>query len=193
MGGPLAAIKGGNCRRRLVGQPQWPLLWPTIRSCGLEPISNVALGDEQATIRLGQAVGRACLCGDVIALFGAMGCGKTVLARAIIQTLTSTAVEVPSPTFTLVQAYGPVARLGCMVHHFDLFRIESPGEALELGIDDIVYEDIAIIEWPDRLGPLLPKQRLDIHLATTSNPGERQAVVCGSGDWRQRLREVGLA
>src|SRR5690606_13712466 len=87
------------------------------------------------------------------ALHGDLGTGKSTLARSLIRALAADAgLEVPSPTFTLVQAYD--ARVP--VHHFDLYRLSSPEERDELGLEDAVEEGVALVEWPERAGGQLP-------------------------------------
>ncbi len=103
--------------------------------------------------------------GDVVALFGDLGAGKTSFARGLIAEFAREAgeasPEVPSPTFTLVQTYEfPRAA----IWHFDLYRIERPEDAYELGIEEALTEGIALIEWPERLGALLPESRVEVHL-----------------------------
>jgi tRNA threonylcarbamoyladenosine biosynthesis protein TsaE len=104
--------------------------------------------------------------GDVVALVGDLGAGKTSFARALIAAFAAEAgqppPEVPSPTFTLVQIYEfPRATLW----HFDLYRIERPDDALELGIEEALVDGISLIEWPERLGPLIPARRIELRLA----------------------------
>jgi tRNA threonylcarbamoyladenosine biosynthesis protein TsaE len=93
--------------------------------------------------------------------------------------------EVPSPTFTLVQTY---ALAPAPVWHFDLYRLEAPEQAWELGVEDAFESGISLIEWPERLGALLPDERLDIHLdfAGGTETG-RIARLAGHGGWRRRL------
>ncbi len=109
---------------------------------------------------------RALRPGDVVALAGDLGAGKTTFARALIAAFAAEAgqpaPEVPSPTFTLVQTY-EFAR--ATIWHFDLYRIERPDDALELGIEEAFAGGIALIEWPERLGPLLPARRIEVRLA----------------------------
>ncbi|MCC6597900.1 MAG: tRNA (adenosine(37)-N6)-threonylcarbamoyltransferase complex ATPase subunit type 1 TsaE [Alphaproteobacteria bacterium] len=89
--------------------------------------------------------------GDVIFLRGNLGAGKSVFARALIRTLMdSPLLEVPSPTFTLVQTYETAL---LQVYHYDLYRIEDPDEIFELGWEDCLREGVTIVEWPERLGP----------------------------------------
>ena len=125
--------------------------------------------DEAATHRFGAALARVLRPGDALCLHGGLGTGKTTLARAVIRTLTRPEEEVPSPTFTLVQAYDG---RDFALAHFDLYRLESAGEADELGLDEALDVGAAIIEWPERLGVNLPPDRLDVELAI-ENDGRR--------------------
>jgi len=129
--------------------------------------------------------------GDILALWGTLGAGKTAFARALIQAMGRLATperlltEVPSPTFTLVQQYETGnLRLGPegLVSHFDLYRLSDPEEAWEIGIEDAFAQGLSLIEWPDRLQNLLPKERLDI---TLSFPETETDGVMPSEDRRQ--------
>jgi tRNA threonylcarbamoyladenosine biosynthesis protein TsaE len=156
------------------------------------PRLTVRLADRAATERLGGRLADLARPGDVIALAGELGAGKTTLARGVIHALARrfgrTEEEVPSPTFTLVQSYDfPVAT----VHHFDLYRIARPEEAVELGIDEAFAAGISLIEWPERLGPLLPADRLDIELRADGARRSRLAAIRGRGSWEARAK--GLA
>jgi tRNA threonylcarbamoyladenosine biosynthesis protein TsaE len=122
--------------------------------------------------------------GDVVALSGGLGAGKTTLARGIIAGL-GHAGEVPSPTFTIVETYAPPDVRMPLVHA-DFYRLERPGEADELGLDD--YRDGAalIAEWPERVGgfagePGCLAVALEIHGAG------RRAIVEPGADWLGRL------
>ena len=144
------------------------------------------LADEAATRDLGVRLARSARPGDVIALHGDLGAGKTTLARAFVQALTDQDEEVPSPTFTLVQTYDtPDAPLW----HFDLYRLEKPEDVYELGFDD-ACADICLIEWPQRLGGLLPRNRLDVMMETTPNPGERRVRLIPTGHWTTDLEPL---
>jgi len=121
--------------------------------------------------------------GDVVALNGELGTGKTTFARGLINALAGPD-EVPSPTFTLVQVYeAPQAPLW----HFDLYRISAPEDAYELGIEEALAEGICLIEWPDRLGKLLPRDWLEVQLVFDAEPDVRQVRLIGHGSWAVRL------
>ena len=96
--------------------------------------------------------------------------------------------DVPSPTFTLVQVYDAADGSEVPTYHFDLFRLESPEEAYELGIEEAFVGGVSLVEWPDRLGRLLPARRLDVELAEGSTPDARRVVLEGRGDWRAPRR-----
>jgi len=151
------------------------------------------LVDAAATAALGGRLAAALCPGDVVALTGELGAGKTALARAVINALPApdgSRVDepVPSPTFTLVQVY---ERAPASLWHFDLYRLTSPDEVVELGWDEARAEGIVLVEWPDRLGPLCPMDRLDVTLfAPPDGPGRRAVLQAGDA-WRARLPALG--
>ncbi|WP_193366586.1 tRNA (adenosine(37)-N6)-threonylcarbamoyltransferase complex ATPase subunit type 1 TsaE [Pelagibius marinus] len=151
---------------------------------------RLPLPDLEATERLGRALAAILRPGDVVALYGDLGAGKTALARALIRALPgpegAAEEEVPSPTFTLVQVY---ERDPAPVWHFDLYRIEDPAEVHELGLSEALGEGITLIEWPERLGGLLPAEALSLTLSY-GDEGARAACLDGAGDWPQRLAEL---
>lgn len=149
------------------------------------PIDVIAR-EEADTARLAGIVAGAARPGDVIALWGDLGSGKTAFARGFIRALTALAEEVPSPTFTLVQTYAAGDRT---IYHFDFYRIEDPEEAWEIGIEEAFAGGITLIEWPERLGKLLPADRLDIRLAMPPGDGGtvRRITVTAGPSWRERL------
>lgn len=130
---------------------------------------TVHLADEAATTALGAQIAPQLKAGDVVYLTGALGMGKSALARGLIRALTHPDQDVPSPTFTLIQSYEAA---GFTLLHLDLYRLESVEEVYELGLDDALPSSVLLIEWPDRLGHLGYDDRLDIvlELADKTNP-----------------------
>jgi tRNA threonylcarbamoyladenosine biosynthesis protein TsaE len=142
------------------------------------------LEDEAATARLGAAVAGRLGAGEAVCLYGPLGAGKSTLARALVRALTRPDEEVPSPTFTLVQFYeGP--RLS--VAHFDLYRLSDPDEAYEIGLDEALDVGAAVIEWPERLGGRLPRDRLDIEIGFADRGAAGRTVrLTPHGAWEGR-------
>lgn len=123
--------------------------------------------------------------GDVVCLFGNLGAGKTTLSRGAIEAWVGAAEEAPSPTYTLVQTYdGPRGELW----HVDLYRLKQPDDAWELGLEDAFAYAACLIEWPERLGGQLPRDRLDIALAPDSEG--RMAMLNAHGAWREKLGTI---
>ncbi|WP_315918380.1 tRNA (adenosine(37)-N6)-threonylcarbamoyltransferase complex ATPase subunit type 1 TsaE [Mesorhizobium sp. SP-1A] len=140
------------------------------------------LPDEAATGRLGEDLAMALRPGDVLALQGDLGAGKSTLARALIRALTDDEkLEVPSPTFTLVQSYE--ARLP--VHHFDLYRLGDASELDELGFEEAVAEGAALVEWPERAADRFPPQAVVIELSHRDEG--RLARISGVGAAFERV------
>ena len=107
------------------------------------------LADEAAAHALGGRLAAVARPGDVIALSGPLGAGKTSIARGVLAAL-GLAGEAPSPSFAIVQPYDP-PEVRLSVLHVDLYRIEDPDEALELGLDE-ADDALLLVEWPERLG-----------------------------------------
>jgi len=140
------------------------------------------LPDEHATARLGEDIAMALRAGDVLALSGDLGAGKTTLARGLIRAMAGDAgLDVPSPTFTLVQSYGTRVPL----HHFDLYRIAQAGELDELGLDEMLLDGAALIEWPDRAGGSLPRETVTLELVQDGDG--RLARISGIGSAFERI------
>jgi tRNA threonylcarbamoyladenosine biosynthesis protein TsaE len=138
------------------------------------PAFSMPLADETATAALGATLAQRLRPGDVVGLYGELGSGKTTLARSILRAASGDPdLIVPSPTFTLVEVYE--TERGTF-WHFDLYRLEAPEQVYDLGWEDALAEGIVLIEWPQRLGALLPK-----HLSVTLEV---------DGDGRRALLDV---
>jgi tRNA threonylcarbamoyl adenosine modification protein YjeE len=151
---------------------------------------TVALTDEEATRRLMVDIAAALDPGDLITLSGDLGAGKTTFARALIRHLAGDqTVEVPSPTFTLMQAY-ELPRYALV--HADLYRLSGPAELAELGFEDIAPGAVTLLEWPDRAAGFLPPDRLDIALTLSPQRGPtfRNARVTGYGAMAARAERI---
>jgi tRNA threonylcarbamoyladenosine biosynthesis protein TsaE len=142
---------------------------------------TIDLADDAATAALGARIGAAARPGDVVALVGDLGAGKTTLARGLIRSLMGPETEAPSPTFTLVQSY---VAPSLTIWHFDLYRLKDPGEARELGLEEAV-DGLVVIEWPERLGRDLPHARLEVRLSFSEQG--RIARLVDFDDWSTRI------
>ena len=162
-------------------------------------VIRIELPDLAATQRFGELLSEHLKAGDVIALSGALGAGKSALARAIIQAVDPTENDVPSPTFTLVQHYALAD--GTPLWHLDLYRIDDAQDAMALGLDDAFVDGVCLIEWPDRLEKFLPKTNLSIHLyadetadesddATGLGSSVRFADVTAPLHWADRITDL---
>jgi tRNA threonylcarbamoyladenosine biosynthesis protein TsaE len=160
-------------------------MMPMIRRA---PAFAIDLPDLAATVAFGRRLAATLRRGDVVALKGGLGVGKTTLARAIVTGLSPESGDVPSPTFTLVQTYpvdladGPTE-----LWHFDLYRLDRPTQVYELGIEDALAEGVSLIEWPELAMGLLPKKSLlAIELQVAAGEA-RRALVEGGAAWADRV------
>ncbi|MHA1157398.1 MAG: tRNA (adenosine(37)-N6)-threonylcarbamoyltransferase complex ATPase subunit type 1 TsaE [Alphaproteobacteria bacterium] len=146
----------------------------------------LALTDESATVALAADIAAVTSPGDVLALSGGLGSGKTTFARAFLRAFTAISdLEVPSPTFTLVQTYTegrfPVA-------HFDLYRIAAAEEAEELGFADALELGAVLVEWPERAAALMPREALE--MAFDLAGGHHRVTLRAAGGWAGRVRRT---
>jgi len=135
------------------------------------------------TDRLGRAIGRSARGGDVVALYGELGSGKTALVRGLAAGLGAPPHAVSSPTFVLIHEYRGRLRLA----HADLYRIESAAELPHIGLSE--YEDgrtVIAIEWADKAGEELPGDRLDVFLRH-EGPTIREITLRPTGPQARRL------
>ena len=142
------------------------------------------LPDQQATRALGRRLAGLIRPEDVIALRGVLGSGKTELARALIRARAGADIEVPSPSYTLVQDY---RFPDLLIRHIDLYRIRDPAELLELGLDAPAAGEAWLIEWPERADAVLPADRLDLELRPGDMPDARIADLNAGPSWIERL------
>ncbi len=156
-----------------------------------EPFTHqIALQHEAATNRLAVDLAMAVSADDIVTLAGDLGAGKSTLARALIRALAANPqLEVPSPTFTLIQTYD-LPRFP--VVHADLYRVSDPSELEELGWDEAAEGSLLLVEWPERLGAALSIDRLEITLGhdKVHGPQARIATLTGHGVWAERLRRA---
>jgi tRNA threonylcarbamoyl adenosine modification protein YjeE len=145
----------------------------------------LSLGHEAETVRLAEDIATILKPGDVIRLDGDLGVGKTSFARALLRAFADDdLLEVPSPTFTLVQTY-EFPRL--TIAHFDLYRLAHEDELEEIGFDDAIRAGAALVEWPDRAGDALPRDALTLRLTQGADIGARIATLHGPAPWIDRL------
>jgi tRNA threonylcarbamoyladenosine biosynthesis protein TsaE len=135
----------------------------------------------EATERLGAALAPSIRPGDVIALFGDLGAGKTTLSRGLLRGLGFEG-DVASPTFPIVQPY---EELQVPLWHVDLYRIEDPAEIEELALEEARAHAALVIEWPERLGLALWRDSLELHLAVADG-GARSLTARVPPAWGKR-------
>lgn len=127
--------------------------------------------NENQTVELAQKLARITKQGDIWALEGTLGAGKTVFARAFIKEL-SDAEEVPSPTFTLLQTY---ATPEFDIYHYDLYRLEKPTDVFELDVEEAFYSGVSLVEWPEKMAGFMPRNVWNVSFAVNGN--EREITV----------------
>lgn len=132
----------------------------------------------EQTLAIGQALGRALRPGDVVALYGELGAGKTWLTKGIAEGLGVPSREVTSPTFVLMHIYEGRIPLA----HFDAYRLEGAEEMIDLGAEETFYgEGASVIEWAERVEGALPEDRLEIRM-TVQGEAERRLAVTACGE-----------
>jgi tRNA threonylcarbamoyl adenosine modification protein YjeE len=148
-------------------------------------IAARALPDIATTEKFAAEIAPHLRVGDVLALLGDLGAGKTTFARALLRALGITG-EVPSPTFSLVQSYDTSH---FVVNHYDLYRLKNETELEELDWDDAMASGVMVVEWPERAARYMPDDRLDLHFVIESD-GSRHCTIRPQGQWRQRWETI---
>lgn len=136
--------------------------------------SKIILGNEQDSINLAIKLAQSLGKGDIVTFTGDLGCGKTFLCRQIIQFFCGSNINVISPTFNLLQTY---QSKDFTIYHFDLYRLKSPEEVYELGIEDGLENNLCLIEWPELVEHLLPRPIIKVSLEINKN-NQRVGDIC---------------
>lgn len=146
---------------------------------------TVCLPSEEDTARLAARIAPHFSPGDTLLFEGPIGSGKSTFCRALIRCFCGADTEVPSPTFTLVQTYDTP---NFEIWHCDLYRLATPEDLLELGLDDAFENALTLIEWPDRLGDLLPLDAL--HIELSAKPDHHRITLQSTSDRWNKLAGV---
>ncbi len=123
--------------------------------------------------------------GDVFALYGTLGAGKSTFSRYFIQSLCGV-TDVPSPTFTLVQMYEAA---DFDIYHYDMYRLKTANEAYELGIEDAFYQGVSLVEWPEKIAVILPRNVWKIEITTNGN-SRCFLITVPDNNKAERLRSI---
>lgn len=150
-------------------------------------MTSLSLRSEADTLNLGRAINHISQTGDVITLAGPLGVGKTVLARGFVRSGIGQEIDVASPTFTLVNIYDTIDPA---IWHFDLYRLDSPADIEELGLDEALASGISLIEWPDRAPRWVTEGSLNITLGTAPDGKTRSATLVGGAIWQPRIKSI---
>lgn len=139
----------------------------------------LSLISPEATAELAVALGQSLTAGDCVLLNGPIGAGKTHFCRHLIQSRLKYPEDVPSPTFTLVQVYNAET---CEIWHADLYRLTAIDEVEELGLSEAFETAICLVEWPEKLGPVTPRNALTLTFEPDQNNEEKRDLVLGWTD-----------
>jgi tRNA threonylcarbamoyladenosine biosynthesis protein TsaE len=154
----------------------------------LQETAQITLSSPEQTAAFAVRLGACLTAGDTVLLEGSIGVGKTHFARSLIQSRLTAPEDVPSPTFTLVQTYEAD---GVEIWHSDLYRLTSPDEVIELGLIDAFDTAICLVEWPDRLGDLTPRDALTLRFTQGDSEDKRViSLTWEDAKWSSRLNGV---
>ena len=139
------------------------------------------------TQQLGRAIGSTLSNGDIVALTGVLGSGKSVMARGILRGLGVTD-RIPSPSFIIIARYSG----DLSANHIDLYRVEGTGQAIDAGVEEAVWSDaVSVIEWADRVAAILPPSRIDVKMDLRDDPDQRLVTILPTDDrMREKLQGV---
>ncbi|MDQ4419560.1 tRNA (adenosine(37)-N6)-threonylcarbamoyltransferase complex ATPase subunit type 1 TsaE [Sphingobium sp. DEHP117] len=146
-------------------------------------MAGVFARTEEEMLGVGAALAAVLRAGDIVALSGGLGAGKTTLARGLLSAL-DLAEEAPSPTFAIVQPYAP-PDVSLPVAHVDLYRLDDAEEVAELGLEEYLADGALLIEWPERLGGRLWPDALLVHIDFHAE-GARRLTASLPPSWRDR-------
>jgi tRNA threonylcarbamoyladenosine biosynthesis protein TsaE len=151
-------------------------------------MQSIELKSLQHTKTLGDVLGRIVQPGDVITLAGSLGAGKTALTQAIGYGLgVDPHIYITSPTFSLLHEY--MGRIP--MYHMDLYRLEDESEIESLGLSDYFYDDgVTVIEWPEKLGSLVPEERLHIDLVISGNHSRTAKLTPHGVYWQKKVADL---
>ncbi len=145
---------------------------------------NFSLSNLKETKNFASTLAKSAKTGDIITFNGDLGVGKTSFIQFFIQSLTNKTLEITSPTFNLLHLH----KLDeCEIWHFDLYRIKNKEEIYELGIEDAFNYGISLIEWPDIINDILPKDRLEISISFGNNEYSRELNLKAYGSWQNKI------
>jgi tRNA threonylcarbamoyladenosine biosynthesis protein TsaE len=148
---------------------------------------NILIRDPEQTAKLAEDIAALAEVGETILLHGEMGVGKTYFAKKFLRALGVDEDMVSSPTFTLVNIHetrkGPV-------WHADLYRIQTPDEVIELGLNEGLAQALSVVEWPERASIAWPDSRLEISLAFHGDGNARHAALNAHGSWQKKIRLI---
>jgi tRNA threonylcarbamoyladenosine biosynthesis protein TsaE len=150
-------------------------------------LHQIEINSPDQTANLAISLGQILKAGDCLLLVGSVGAGKSLFARALIQSLQDTPEDVPSPTFTIIQTYE--TKLGDL-WHCDLYRISSPHEVIELGLDDAMATAVTLIEWPENLADLTPPDALTIRINDLGGDVRKLSFESTDSAWAAPLEKA---